>query len=232
MRKIILSGNIIEIYDMSNNVVGIGGYKEISDLEQKEKNYKQQSIKRRNNVRRLTCANFNDGDKFFTLTFAKNETDIRKCNKELKKFVKRLKYNYNLENFKYLAVIEFQERGAIHYHMICNLPYIKQEKLQELWGHGFVWINQIKNVDNVGAYIVKYMNKDLSDVRLQGEKAYLYSRNLKKPLEITNTKNENRDLFLFYNNMVEKKIKNIAPSYESEYENEFLGKTKYRQYKF
>ena len=108
------------------------GYKEAKNLEQKEKNYNQQVIKRRNNVRRLLCCNFSDKDKFFTLTFENNETDIQKCDKEFKKFIQRLKYTYKLKDFKYLAVIEFQERGAVHYHIICNLPYVPQKELQEL----------------------------------------------------------------------------------------------------
>lgn len=200
-------------------------------MEQQEKNYKQHSIKRRNNIRRYLTSNFNAHDKFFTLTFSNNETDIKKCNYLFNKFIKRLKYNYNLKNFKYLAVIEFQTRGAIHYHMICNLPYIPQKELQNLWGNGFIWINDISNVDNVGAYVVKYMNKDMADSRLQGCNAYLRSNNLKKPVEISNLQKDNKDVFQFYNNMLENMIKKVVPSYESDYNNEFLGNVHYRQYK-
>lgn len=230
MRKIIVSGNIIEIYDSDMYVVGKGGHQETKELEQQEKNYQQQTLRRNNNVRRLITRNFNENDKFFSLTFRKNITDLNYADNEFKKFIKRLKYQYCLNDLKYLAVIEFQKRGAIHYHIICNLPFIPHEELQELWGHGFVWINCIENVDNIGAYIVKYMTKETADKRLQNHKGYLCSKGLKRPLEVSNMSNKNRDLFTFYNNMVNEKIKNIAPVYESEYENEFLGKTKYKQY--
>ena len=67
----------------------------------------------------------------------------------------RLNYKLN-QKIKYLAVIEFQERGAVHYHVLSDIPYIPQKELQDIWGHGFVYINAVKHVDNIGAYIVKY----------------------------------------------------------------------------
>lgn len=230
MKKIIISNNIIEIYSSDKVITGVGGYKETKDLEQKEKNYNQQVIRRRNNVRHLVCCNFTENDKFFTLTFSKNETDLNYCNAKFKKFIKVLKSKYKIKNFKYLAVIEFQKRGAIHYHIICNLPYVPQKDLQELWGNGFVWINCIKNIDNLGAYVVKYMTKETSDKRLQGNKGYLCSKGLKRPVEVSNMQNTNRDLFQFYNNLVEKSTKNIAPVYCSEYENDYLGHVTYKQF--
>jgi hypothetical protein len=139
----------------------------------------------RNRVRRLTLANFNENSKFFTATFAENITDMEFANYEFMKFIQRLKYHYG--DFKYLVVVEFQDRGAIHYHMISDFGYIKHSELAKIWGNGFVWIRDLlksnngKPVDNVGAYIVKYMNKDVLDERLMGKKAYFTSRNLKRP---------------------------------------------------
>ena len=81
-----------------------------------------------------------------------------------------MKYNY--DSFKYLAVVEFQKRGAIHYHMLSDFGYIEQKELEKIWGNGFVWIRDLltgnngKPVDNVGAYLVKYMNKNIIDKRL------------------------------------------------------------------
>ena len=83
--------------------------------------------------------------------------------------------------------MEFQKRGAIHYHMRSDFGYIEQCDLEKIWGNGFVWINDLlksnkgKPVDNVGAYIVKYMNKNIIDKRLMGKKAYFTSKNLKRP---------------------------------------------------
>jgi len=110
---------------------------------------------------------------------------MNRANNEFKKFIQRLKYNYG--DFRYLVVVEFQKRGAIHYHMLSDFGYIEQYDLEKIWGNGFVWINDLlkvnkgKPVDNVGAYIVKYMNKNIIDKRLMGKKAYFTSRNLIRP---------------------------------------------------
>jgi len=83
-----------------------------------------------------------------------------------------------------LAVIQFQERGAVHYHMLSDLPYIPKNEFFKIWGKGFVKINDIKNVDNVGAYIIGYMNKKIDDKRLLKNKSYLISKNLNKAKEL------------------------------------------------
>lgn len=132
----------------------------------------------RDNIVCLARSNFNGGSKFITLTFAENVVDLSVANNEFKKFIKRLRYEEG--NFKYLAVIEFQKRGAIHYHMISDLFYISNHKLRRIWSGGFVRINRIKHVDDVGAYLVKYMCK-ADDLRLHKRKAYLRSGNLEKP---------------------------------------------------
>lgn len=231
MKKIIISGPIIELYEYEKTIVGKGGYKEIKDLEQQEKNYQNQNIRRRNNVRRLVCANFKNTDcKFLTLTFKENVTDIKACNLEFKNFIKRLKYNYKLKELKYIAVIEFQKRGAIHYHVMLNIPYIPQKDLQELWRNGFIFINKIDNVDNLGAYLVKYMTKDTEDVRLQGEKAFFCSRNLIKPIEVSDISYP--DLFESHKMILEKAIKQkkCTSVIESTYDTECLGTCFYQQF--
>jgi hypothetical protein len=143
------------------------------------------SSKTRNRVRHLIIGNFNKHSMFTTLTFRENFQNIQEANYAFLKFIKRVKYKFG--DFKYLVVIEFQDRGAIHYHMISDFGYIKHSKLGKIWGNGFEWIRDLlksnngKPVDNVGAYIVKYMNKDILDERLMGKKAYFTSKNLKRP---------------------------------------------------
>jgi hypothetical protein len=47
-------------------------------------------------------------------------------------------------------------------------------------GKGPVYINKIYHVDNLGAYLLRYMGKSVSDERLFGNKAYLCSKGLKR----------------------------------------------------
>lgn len=71
--------------------------------------------------------------------------------------------------------------------MLADFGYIEHKYLADIWGNGFVWIrdlltaNKGNPVDNVGAYIVKYMNKDVLDKRLMGKKAFFTSKNLRRP---------------------------------------------------
>lgn len=97
-----------------------------------------------------------------------NIRNVKECNYVFKKFIQRLKYELK-EEFKYLAVIEFQDsndRGAIHYHVLFDFAYININILSNIWGMGFCWVNKIDHVDNVGAYLIKYICKDGGDKRL------------------------------------------------------------------
>lgn len=196
--KLIANGHILEVYRYEKAVMsdfeGRGGRRKKEDekSDKAEEHRKQSSRKARNEVRRQVLANFDEHSKFITLTFrdgvVNDLTNVQECNYEFKKFIGRLKYWLKKNKpkhakLKYLAVIEFQDkndRGAVHYHMISNLPYIKNSELADIWNNGFVRINDIRHVDNVGAYMVKYMLKDMNDERLNGEKAYLSSKGLDK----------------------------------------------------
>lgn len=91
----------------------------------------------RNEVRRLINANVNRySDEmnnllkpvFLTLTFAENIKDLTAANREFRKFMKRLGHFVAKDqaHVQYVAVPEFQKRGAVHYHLVIfNLPSIK-----------------------------------------------------------------------------------------------------------
>jgi len=205
--KVFKLGDIYEVYKYEIPVyAGYHKFKKrsnkITDENTKKENRKKVVTRIRNNVRRLAIENFNEYSRFFGATFGDNITNMDYANNEFKKFIKRIKYRYG--DFKYLAVVEFQERGAIHYHMLSDFGYIEHSDLDKLWGNGFVWINSLltgnkgKPVDNVGAYIVKYMNKNNIDKRLMGKKAYFTSRNLKRP-EIVYENLSLKDCFEKYN---------------------------------
>lgn len=196
--KVIKTNQIIEVYEYSNLNLrsGNGGNYGEHNEETKDENYIRTIRARRDNVRRLATMNFDvKNSKFVTLTFNNQcQFDIKspiECDRAFKNFILRLKRYLNKKSpqneLKYLAVLEFQDknkRGAVHYHMICNLPYINKTTLQDIWGNGFIKINAIDKVDNIGAYVVKYMTKEKADNRLKGCKGYLHSNNLSQPLEL------------------------------------------------
>ena len=132
---------------------------------------------------------------------------------------------------KYLAVIEFLDkngRGAVHYHMVCNLPYVPQKELAALWGKGFIYVTAIDQVDNVGAYVTAYMTQDMDDKRLQGLKAYNCSQGLTRPKVLKSWVSEDEDYIRRVCEVVEK----VSPSYFREYESENAGRVEYLQYNF
>lgn len=226
--KILVTGNITEVWRYEKLNVKGGGKRE-GDGQNAEHNYQQQQKQRRNMIRQLVCTNFDSGSKFVTLTFdGEREFDIKnvqESNAYFKLFVKRMKYRY--PEFRYVAVIEFQDkndRGAVHYHMVCNLPYVKKSELMEIWSGGFVKINAIDKVDNIGAYVVKYMTSDVNDKRLCGENAYLHSHDLKKPVEVATW----RDSVAW--KKIHEELERKKPSYARTYESPEAGRIEYYQY--
>lgn len=208
-----------------------GGGARDGDGKDSEHNYQQCQRRRRNTIRQLICTNFDSGSKFVTLTFDNDRDhdlkDVQACNSYFKRYIQRMKRRYAA--FKYVAVIEFQDengRGAVHYHMICNLPYIKKSELSEIWGGGFVKINRIDKVDNVGAYVIKYMTSDMDDKRLCGQNAYLHSRGLEKPIEVTTWRDSDADIWRDLHSC----LKMQTPSYSAKYESDSAGHIEYFQY--
>lgn len=241
--KIIRAGNVIELYEYGKEVrtgkdsymdkpVGRRGKREgleWIDEATREKNRADALQRAKKTLRRLINANvdaWGEKPKFFTLTFKENVQDIKYANSEFKKFRQRLSrhiFGRNEPNgLRYVAVIEFQQRGAIHYHMITfNAPYVPHAELERIWGHGFIKVNAIDEVDNVGAYVTKYMTKDNDDERLKGEKCYFSSRGLIKPAEEIIKKEDLNAL---------REALSPSKTFECSFENEHLGQITYEQY--
>ena len=227
-KKVIISGNVIEVYEYKNNV--LYGYKDIkkdkkgrscvAGDEDKSINREKVLSRARKDLRRLINSNIEKYSKFLTLTFKENVLDLDYANNEFKKFIKRLNYHYKIK-VRYSVVIEFQERGAIHYHcLLYNLTQkINVKELSGIWNNGFIKINAIDNVDNVGAYVCKYMTK-VDDERLKGRKMYFNSRNLNKPQEI-----KDNDLI----DALAGSLSNQSPKYENVFSNEY-NDIQYKQY--
>lgn len=232
--KVIVSGGVVEVYEYEKPVFkgykSNGGRDKVADDESKEKNRKDSLRRARQDVRRIVNANVGAyGEhctaKFLTLTFGDNITDLDQAHYEFKKFIQRMNYlvfGTKSGNLRYTAVPQFQERGAVHYHVIIyNIPFTKVQEIERTWRHGYVWINKIDDVDNVGAYVCRYMVKELDDDRLRGRKCYFNSRGLFKPLVIEDEKKAE---------MIKQSLPSECMTVSTEYENEHIGKIAYKQY--
>lgn len=202
--KTITSGDRIEVYKYSKafmkghegkNKVGRKG----KGVANKKKNRREVLNRARNKIIRLVNCN-PDLKTFISLTYKENMQDLKASKEHLNEMIKKLQKEQ--ENFKYLYVLEFQSRGAIHFHMLCNLPvivktaksnYIKpegqrlleQQFHRDYWEYGWVDIRDLdqEGNTNVGLYVSVYLVEDLFDIDLQGSKCYGYSRNLNRPIE-------------------------------------------------
>lgn len=223
-RLLIHSGNVIELYEYEMPVLRGGTFSRkgranapFTSDETKRDNRNKTAARGRTHVRRVVNAN-PQLNKFLTLTYAENMTDIDRSRKELDNFFKRLKRQF--PRFAYVCVIEFQKRGAVHFHLLCNLPFVDVKALAEVWGHGFIKLNRIDNVDNVGAYVTKYMTKENMDERLIGYRSYSMSRGLNQPQEYT-TEEEIEEALAA--------VENVKRVYTAEFESEYYGTIRYTQ---
>lgn len=189
--------------------------------------YKQRSANlAQNKIRRLVMENFDANAKFLTLTFRDTtEIDIHSIDetrKALSSFVRKLQKEY--KNFKYICVPEYQDssgRGAVHFHLITNLPYIDNEYLAGLWGWGFIRINRTDRIDRMSVYLSKYLTKYSYDLRFYGKRKYITSQNLKKSQKIYGEVAEKIAQYLF---------QKYEPNYSNKYESHYNGEIKFSEY--
>lgn len=232
--KVVVSGKHVEVYKYKKQVwrefekknfedekpqkepKQLNAFEQIAIMKQKQ----QYSVNRtRTEIRRLINSN-PQLTKFMTLTFAKNITDLKEANYIFNQFIKRMNYKY--PDFKYLAIPEFQQRGAVHYHLLCEMPFIHFREITEIWGQGNIDIKTLNNVDNIGAYVCKYLSKDMFDERTFAKKKFFRSQTLLEPVEI---------LGYWAMKFVEKLCSVLTPVFEKTFESEWVGEVEYKSYK-
>ncbi len=180
--KVTEMGNIVEVQYMSRRnckqtiqmlpggehfVVCATG--EIKDIEHHNtrKDNRKGLYKTFANARALINTNITDVSKvrWCTLTYAENMTDPKQLYKDFQQFNQRFQYYCKQHNYgkpEYIVMMEPQGRGAWHAHLLyiwknMKAPYISNDDFRKLWGHGFVRIKKLDNVDNVGAYLTAYL---------------------------------------------------------------------------
>ena len=233
-RKVIISGSEVEYYTYKSKMQ-VRGYKrrkrkakKVKTKEEKENPEKTKfAVNRaRTQIRRLESAN-SDFDKFLTLT--SKMTDFTKASRAFNLFTQKMKARF--PEFSYLAVPEFQkdidffgkvkpDGGALHYHVVCKLPYIKNKTLEKIWGKGFVKIEAIKKNSKLGSYLCKYLQKEMFDKRMFGKKKYFCSQNIKRPVEIIGD-----DSRWFMRKNPALKFKSKMP-----FDNKYTGKVIYKRF--
>lgn len=133
-------------------------------------------------------------DRLVTLTYRENMTDREVALKHWKAFVRRLS---RVQDFHYVAVIETQERGAIHFHvavkgrqhyaMLRSIWYSVLGTNEDGSTRGQVNVRDphkfgfgSKGHHKLASYIAKYCGKQM-DVRDLNQKRYFCSRGIVIP---------------------------------------------------
>jgi len=240
--KVIVSGKQVELYKYKKNVWREYETNNEDKLEKEPKQlnlFEQAKLKKqriqfsinrtKTEIRRLVNSN-PQLNKFMTLTFAKSTTDLKEANYIFNKFILRMAYRY--PDFEYFAVPEFQKDedyhgrvkehgGSVHYHLLCNLPYIENDALEWFWGQGMVDIREIGKVNNLGAYMSKYLGKELFSGRMFGKKKFFRSQSLSAPIEM---------LGYYAQKFIEKFLSLLTPAFEKVFQSEWMGEVDYKAY--
>lgn len=114
--------------------------------------------------------------RWVTLTYAENMTDTSRLYDDFRKFNQRFQYYLDKKGYakaEYISCVEPQARGAWHCHVLyiwqTKAPFIPNEVLAEIWGHGYTNTKALKNIDNVGAYLTAYLTDiSLDDAQKNG----------------------------------------------------------------
>lgn len=151
---------------------------EVKDIEHHttRKDNKKGLYKTFANARGMINANVTDVSKvrWCTLTYAENMTDPKRLYEDFKKFNMRFQWYCKSKGYskpEYIVMMEPQGRGAWHAHLLyiwqdMKAPYISNQEFREIWGHGFVKIKKLDNVDNVGAYLTAYLgDMEIDDIQ-------------------------------------------------------------------
>ena len=145
---------------------------------QRSANYEQHRLanlrKAKARVRRYIKVN---GLRFlWSLTFAENCVDVGVADKAFWALSRWL----GSRGVPWLAVREFQKRGAVHYHLAVD-RFLPHAEVEAAWGQGYVLVSGPKHgwsSASAAAYVTKYIAKDLEDKRLEGFHSYLRSSGL------------------------------------------------------
>jgi len=177
--------------------------------------------------RRLVVANLGELENpvLASFTFRENMGEWTRARAVFKAFARRASLQFG-DVFKFISVVEFQKRGAIHFHaLLWGLPSgaVGRERhtrlVASLWEAGFVDLVETDGSVKLALYLAKYFRKGLMDPRLFGKKLYTTSRNITKP------KIDKDALLSDY-----PEISTATVLQKKEYSTQWLGMVDYKQY--
>ena len=184
VQKVIQTPYVMQLYEYARPIYK--GYKTLRTTYEKstEGSKDTKSLSRARNSLALSIqCNIRRYSKLLTLTTKVNITDREEFLKQFRLFKEKVKRKFGV-TLAYNAVMETQDRGAWHIHLIAyNLTKkLDLKLLNECWvsnpKDGNVDVKVIDDHRNLYRYLIKYLTKE--EVQLN-KKAVLASKGLKRP---------------------------------------------------
>ena len=191
---------------------------------------RQSQLNSRRAKRRLVLlmeANFKtDEDIHVTLTYAGEEPTVKRCRKDVRNFlnrVKRLREKRGLPELKYISAIGHDKDQRIHVHCVMN-GGIERDELERIWKKGYANTIRLqkygKGLQGMASYLYRQNEKAKDNGERQGFHMWSGSRNLKKPREhVSDTKISNRKVKMIAQNfrtMAWEILEKVYPGYALE----------------
>lgn len=129
----------VSIYPVFSN------YETVSRIRKSKTRKAQETLNASNSLKHAICLvnqNFQDGDLWATFTYAKMPENVELAKKDLRNFIRRLRYyaekKYDLE-LKCFYVTEYENderKGKVrcHHHLITNFP--NMDEMESVWRYG------------------------------------------------------------------------------------------------
>lgn len=162
-------------------------------------------------------ANYMNNFCMLTLTFSPkcnfDTTDFITCREKFNDFWFKLKRSKKLESIdlRYVGVIEFQQNGRIHFHILCHIPKQFTKLLKSKWTYGGLHYRKQHGTAEDNVKIASYLSKGIYDERIpRGKKRYLGGYGLERPVRLKFKSRKIIDFLLLRNG-------SICNSFESPY---------------
>lgn len=252
-----ISGNVIQVRDYEKTQVSDydrpeqkkKALRQLSPAEQLE-NQKKCGLRAKAKLVDLINSNFGlflrgfvpgkKSVKFLTLTYKSNMQSREQAHTDFVKFIDALEYRLG-EKVEYITVLERQERGAWHFHIVVYCSFIPLKDLWSIWnaenGKGSFKVEQVKHVRNLGRYVSKYLSKTFDEATGQldaetfGKRRFWTSRGLKdKTVKVKVQQEKTRMTFQGFKEWFAWGKGLVLSSREGEYTGEYTGKVNFLEF--
>ena len=167
-----------------------------------------------------------DEDVHVTLTYAGAEPTEKRCRKDIRNFlnrVKRMREKMGLPELKYIYAVGHDAGQRIHVHCVMN-GGVGRDELERIWQKGYANTIRLQKQGGGLQGMANYLYRQNEKAKDSGERVGVHmwsgSRNLKKPKEhVSDTKMSNRKvkkIALSFGNLSREIMEKVYPGYRLE----------------